>query len=73
MQFYLCLVEIYHVRSKRGYCAFQTVETSETAAIFGRNVVVRYVRFDVRLRAESLHLTQAKATISGMFGMNYDK
>ena len=69
MQFYLYLVEIYHIRSKRGYYAFQTVETSETAAIFGRNVVVRHVR----VRAESLHLTQAKATISGMFGVNYDK
>lgn len=69
MQFYLYLVEIVNIRSKRGYYAFQTVETSETAAIFGRNVVVRYVR----LRAESPHLTQAKATISGMFGMNYDK
>ena len=53
MQFYLYLVEIDNNRSKRGYYAFQTVETSETAAIFGRNVVVRYVR----LRAESLHLT----------------
>ena len=41
MQFYLYLVEIYHIRSKRGYYAFQTVETSETAAIFGRNVVVK--------------------------------
>jgi hypothetical protein len=69
MQFYLYLVEIYHVRSKRGYHAFQTVETSETAAIFGRNVVVRCR--DSALKRT--YLTQAKATISGMFGMNYDK
>ena len=69
MQFHLHPVEIDNIRSKRGHHAFQTVETSETAAIFGRNVVVRCVR----LRAESLHLTQAKATISGMFGVNYDK
>jgi len=62
MQFYLYLVEIYHIRSKRGYYAFQTVETSETAAIFGRNVVVRCGNSALK----QVYLTQAKATIAGV-------
>ena len=59
MQFYLYLVEIDNIRSKRGYYAFQTVETSETAAIFGRNVAVKQ-RTEAKLRVLERESQQAQ-------------